>query len=246
MGSLGMFGTADRVYVDKKSGKVIEISEDQLMTTTELLSSWLDKDLLPEGVHDVLLNVSSDRLPEYRQGTLNEWEWEFRREYDNTQSVCIKNLYLFDHSGLSISTAIQGAWDTSMVGVIGVMADTDELAEEYLNKIVKVWDDFLLYGSINAYTYENLFTLYTNNGGYVGAVTVDASLTDEEQCQQAAYFFDLSEDAEWVPLSKAGRKVLTLISDLIAENDLDTLSDEEANSALATIKSVIRDVGKSS
>lgn len=243
MGSLGMFGTADRVYVDKKSGKVIEISEDQLMTTTEMLSSWLDKDLLPEGVHDVLLNVSSDRLPEYRQGSLKEWE--YRREYDNTRSVCIKNLYLFDHSGLSISTAVQGSWDTSVVGVIGVMADTDKLAEEYLNKIVKVWDDFLLYGSINAYKYENLFTLYADNGGYEGAVTVDASLIDEEQCQQAAGFFGLSEDAEWVPLSKAGSKVLTLISDLIAENDLDTLSDEEANSALATIKSVIRDLGKS-
>ena len=221
--------TTDPVFIDITSGKVIQLRDDLFATQLEVLDPWLDKETLPEGVHEVRVNFDARRVSSIHIGDLTEWS-------GTTPGICIKQLFIYEHGGVSISTTAQCDWDTSTAGLIGVKADTSQQAEEYLDKIVGVWDDFLQFGRIDACFYDSLTELL-GGGNSDDIMTVTPSLTQEEQVQEAAEYAALAKGHEWVPLKDAGSAVLKAVQAVVTTKNVDEMNETEVKEVLFMIKS---------
>ena len=227
-----MFTNRNRpVYINQKSGKVIQLREDDHMTTFDVVSPFMDKEMLPEGIHDVMLFTRSSYFPKFNWGNAEEWIGK-----QNEIGTCISSLFLYEHGGLSVSTGHQCDWDTSSLGSIGVKADTDEQAQKYLDKIVTAWDDFLQFGSTSAYIFESLTDLLTDESGYEDVVSVTGSLTEDRQVEEAAEFAELLERSDWVPITDANSALLKAFQVEIASKNVDEMSDFEIRAAVQEIK----------
>ena len=227
-----MFTNRNRpVYINQKSGKVIQLREDDHMTAFDVVSPFMDKELLPEGIHDVMLSTRSSYFPKLNWGNAEEWIGK-----QNEVGTRISRLFLYEHGGLSVSTGHQCDWDTSTLGSIGVKADTDEQAQEYLDKIVAAWDDFLQFGSTSAYIFESLAALLTDESGYEDIVAVTGSLTEDRQIEEAAGSAELIECSDWVPIVSASSALLKALQVEIASKNVDEMSDSEVRAAVREIK----------
>jgi len=98
----------------------------------------------------------------------------------NQDNICGLPLWLYDHSGISISTGVVGSWDSSFVGLIFVEKDFylaqtclkdeenwKEAAKKTLEGEIKTYDDYLT-GEVFSYTlYEPITVTKTNYKGEV-------------------------------------------------------------------------------
>lgn len=115
----------------------------------------------------------------YRQSDYSSWAELKEAILKEENAVLIKPLYIFDHSGISISaTPFSCPWDSGQVGFVYITQETkeknalsDEQTQELLDAEVRGYDRYLI-GEVYSYKILELNTetleleCVTNCGGY--------------------------------------------------------------------------------
>jgi hypothetical protein len=184
----------------------------------------------------VTLERECERLRDAIGLTYGSREWlQAQREVDNYAQARVDRvlsrhiielpLYLYDHSGITMSTGAFGCqWDSGQVGFIYVTiakikAEYDwklltkarrKKIEEYLRSEVKIYDDYLT-GSVYGYTVERLdnatgeWEQVDSCWGFFGYNPVESGLCDtiphfsKEQIERA-----MADLGEWVTTQEQG------------------------------------------
>ena len=147
---------------------------------------------------DILHDVCEMKYEDFQELSTEE---KYRLAYESNK-IYIKELNLYDHSGLTISTSsghpYNDRWDASCVGWIYVskektMAQWDEIPEEnwreiaayYVNKEVKVYDQYLR-GDVYGYKLTEK-VIYQEKCPHCGKVIREYENEEEVESYQGFY-----------------------------------------------------------
>lgn len=107
----------------------------------------------------------------YKQDNFNSWEELEKSIIKNEDPICISPLYLFDHSGIRISTSsFNDKWDSGQIGFVFIKKEyiRDTFNKKRISKKLKNLSKELLESEVNEY--DNYLTgdvyyidLYENN-----------------------------------------------------------------------------------
>lgn len=125
---------------------------------------------------------------DYRSEDFDNWEELENNILENEGEVVMLPLYLYDHSGITISTSPFGcSWDSGKVGVIFMSKHKikkegidESKVEEYLKNEVETYDSFLR-GDVYQY---KVYEIETCNKGHEHKTLVECcgSYYSEEDC----------------------------------------------------------------
>ena len=126
---------------------------------------------------------------DYRSEDFDSWEELENNILENEGEVVMLPLYLYDHSGITISTSPFGcSWDSGKVGVIFVSKHKikkegidESKVEEYLKNEVETYDSFLR-GDVYQY---KVYEIETCNLGHEHKTLIECcgGYFDEEECE---------------------------------------------------------------
>ena len=124
----------------------------------------INQDIHPDNPRDIYDNISTmvcfhrhynlGDKHDYNRNDYNNWDEMEKDIIRNEKPICIKPLYLYDHSGLTISTSPFGCrWDSGQIGFVFVRKDDikREFGKKRITKELREKSERLLQCEVNDY-----------------------------------------------------------------------------------------------